>query len=158
MENWRSDRGGEFIDGDLQKWLKTRGFRHETTPSNTPQGNAITKRMNRTLQDRARSMLQHMLLPPGLWAEAISLASYLRNRCQVCGLSKTLEEFWSSVVPKIDHLQSFGCKVYVRLEKQGKMGSSGMDWGTGCLEFGKPMSSSVGSCNKQSPQCWCGTC
>ena len=102
VKNLRSDRGGEFIDGDLQKWLKNRGIRHETTPPNTPQGNAITERMNRTLQDRARSMLLHMQLPPGLWAEAISLASYLRNRCQVSGLPRTPEEMWSGEVPKVD--------------------------------------------------------
>ena len=66
VKNLRSDRGGEFIDGDLQKWLKNRGIRHKTTPPNTPQGNAITERMNRTLQDRARSMLLHVQLPRGL--------------------------------------------------------------------------------------------
>ena len=66
VKNLRSDRGEEFIDGDLQKWLKKGGIRHEKTPPNTPQGNAITERMNRTLQDRARSMLLHVQLPRGL--------------------------------------------------------------------------------------------
>ena len=125
VKNMRLARGGAFIDGELQKWLKFRGVTHKTTPTYTSQGNAITDRMNRTLQDTARSILQHMQLSPSLWAKAISLASYLRYRCQVTGVPKTPEELWSRAVPKVDHLQSFGCKLYMRHEKQERQGKMG---------------------------------
>ena len=36
---------------------------------------------------------------------------------------------WSGEVPKVDHLRSFGCKVYVRLEKQDRAGKmSALAW------------------------------
>ena len=94
VNNFRSDRGGEFFDGDFQLWLRSKGINHEPSPRFTPHANAITKRMNITLEDRARSMLLHMQIPPGLWAEAISHASYLRNRFKVTNLPKTSEEMW----------------------------------------------------------------
>ena len=67
-----------------------------------------------------------MQLPLGLREEEISLASYLRNRCQVNGTPKTLEELWSSFVPKVDHRRSCGYTVYVRLEKQERQGKMGV--------------------------------
>ena len=121
----RSDNGGEYIDASLETWLKEHGITHQTIPARSPQSNGVAERMNRTLQDRARSMLVGAGLGGGFWAEAISTASYIRNRGPVAGLSKTPDELWSGRVPSIKHLKAYGSKAYVSLEKwkrKGKMG------------------------------------
>ena len=120
IKNLRSHRGGEFFDGNFRLWLRSKGINHEPTPLFTPQANAITERMNKTLQDRARSMLLHMQIPPGLWAEAISHASYLRNRYKVTNLPKTPQEMWTGSTPHVDHLRSYGCNVYVNVNVSKK--------------------------------------
>ena len=46
----------------------------------TPQQNGVAERMNRTLNERARSMRLHLGLLKTLWANAVSTAAYLINR------------------------------------------------------------------------------
>ena len=125
VKKLRSDNGGEYIDGDLETWLKEHGILHQTIPARSPQSNGIAERMNRTLQDRARSMLVGAGLGGGFWVEAIATASYIRNRGPVAGLSKTPDELWSGSTPSIKHLRAYGSKAYVSMEKfkrAGKMG------------------------------------
>ena len=57
LKKLRSDNGGEFVNGELGAWLADRGVDHQKIPKESPQSNGIAKRMNRNLQDRARSML-----------------------------------------------------------------------------------------------------
>ena len=121
----RSDNGGEYIDASLETWLKEHGIQHQTIPARSPQSNGVAERMNRTLQDRARSMLVGAGLGGGFWVEAISTASYIRNRGPVAGLSRTPDELWSGKTPTVKHLRAYGSKAYVSLEKfkrKGKMG------------------------------------
>ena len=121
----RSDNGGEYIDESLETWLREHGISHQTIPARSPQSNGVAERMNRTLQDRARSMLVGAGLGGGFWVEAIATASYIRNRGPVAGLSRTPDELWSGKVPTVKHLRSYGSKAYVSLEKfkrSGKMG------------------------------------
>ena len=121
----RSDNGGEYVDAALETWLREHGILHQTIPARSPQSNGIAERMNRTLQDRARSMLVGAGLGGGFWVEAISTASYIRNRGPVTGLSKTPDELWSGSTPSIKHLRAYGSKAYVSMEKfkrKGKMG------------------------------------
>ena len=42
--------------------------------------NGIAERMNRTLNERARSMRIHCGLPKAFWADAMSTTAYLINR------------------------------------------------------------------------------
>ena len=57
VKTMRSDNGGEYIDAAFEKWLKEHGILHQTIPARSPQSNGVSERMNRTIQDRARSML-----------------------------------------------------------------------------------------------------
>ena len=125
VKKLRSDNGGEYIDAGLEQWLKEHGILHQTIPARSPQSNGVAERMNRTLQDRARSMLVGAGLGGGFWFEAISTASYVRNRGPVAGLGRTPEELWTGIMPTVKHLRAFGSKAYVSLEKikrKGKMG------------------------------------
>jgi transposase InsO family protein len=42
----RSDRGGKYIAGELQKFLTEKGIKHKMTTTDTLQHNGVTERMN----------------------------------------------------------------------------------------------------------------
>ena len=75
----KSNNGGEYIDGGFSKYCVAQGIRMEKTIPRTPQQNGVAERMNRTLNERARSMRLHAGLPKTLWADAVSIAAYLIN-------------------------------------------------------------------------------
>ena len=76
----RSNNGGEYIDGGFSEYCAAQGIRMEKTISGTLQQNDVAERMNRTLNEHARSMRLHAGLPKTFWADAISTAAYLINQ------------------------------------------------------------------------------
>ena len=93
----QKNNGGEFTSATLRTWLKKKGFSQEFTPPRTPQANGVAERMDRTLQEMARSMMQDIGLGGGSWGEVFLTASYLRNRGLVRDLPSTPQEMWSGV-------------------------------------------------------------
>ena len=55
----RSDNGGEYIDGGFKEYCVTQSIRVEKTIPGTPQQNGVAERMNKTINERARSMRLH---------------------------------------------------------------------------------------------------
>src|SRR5579871_2579864 len=53
----RSDNGGEFTSKKFKQHLQDYGIQHETTVPYTPQQNGVSERSNRTIVERAKSML-----------------------------------------------------------------------------------------------------
>ena len=51
----------------------------EKTIPETPQQNGVVERLNRTLNERARSMRLHAKLTKTFWADAVSTTTYLIN-------------------------------------------------------------------------------
>ena len=87
-----------------------------TVPGTASQ-NGIAERMNRTLNERARSMRIHCGLPKTLWADAVSTAAYLINRRPSVPLGfKIPEEVWTRKELKYSHLRTFGCTAYVHVD------------------------------------------
>ena len=76
----RSDNEGEYIDGRFSEYCAAQGIRMEKTSCGTPQQNDVAERMNRTINERARSMRLHVGLPKTFWADAVSTAAYLINQ------------------------------------------------------------------------------
>ncbi|RVW44994.1 Retrovirus-related Pol polyprotein from transposon TNT 1-94 [Vitis vinifera] len=72
----RSDNGGEYIDGGFSEYCAAQGIRMEKTIPGTPQQNGVAERMNKSLNERARSMRLHAGLPKTFWADAVSTATY----------------------------------------------------------------------------------
>lgn len=58
VKRLRSDNGREFVNSKMDQICKQNGIVHETTVPYTPQQNGVSERMNRTLIERARCMLQ----------------------------------------------------------------------------------------------------
>lgn len=113
----RTDNGGEYLSKEFQDYLILKGIRHERTIPHTPEQNGVAERMNRTLQESARSMLTHAGLSNGYWAEAVMTAAYLRNRVTTSALQedKTPFEMWYERKPDISHLRVFGCVAYTHV-------------------------------------------
>ena len=66
----RSDNGGEYILKSFVDFCDTKGIKRELTAPYTPPQNGVAERMNRTIQERVRSMLSNAELSNGFWAEA----------------------------------------------------------------------------------------
>jgi len=105
----RSDNGREYVNKQFDQYLSENGIVRQLSTAYCPQQNGVAERFNRTLIEMARSMLCHSGLHTYLWAEAISTAAYLRNRCPTRALDDcTPYEAWTGRKPAVDHLRIFG--------------------------------------------------
>ncbi|KAE8713932.1 Detected protein of unknown function [Hibiscus syriacus] len=117
VKRLRSDNGGEYINRRFIDFCANNGIKMETTVPMTPQQNGVAERMNRTLNERARSMRIHAGLPKFLWVEAINTAAYLINRGPLVPLDGRIpEEVWSKKEINLSHLRVFGCISYVHID------------------------------------------
>ena len=110
----RSDNGGEYMSHEFREYLKQKGIRHETSVPHTPEQNGVAERLNRTLCEKARSMIAHAGLPKMYWAEAIATAAYLKNRLPTRTLNGdvTPYELWYERKADLSHTRVFGCIAY----------------------------------------------
>ena len=77
--------------------------------------------MNRTLNERARSMRIHCGLPKTLRADDVSTVAYMINRGPSVPLGfKNPEEVWSGKELKHSNLRTFGCATYVHVDPEKK--------------------------------------
>ena len=79
-----------------------------------PEQNGVAERWNTTVIELARSMIFVCDVPNELWLEAMSHATYIRNRAYLCAVpDKTPYEKWSGKQPDISFIQEFGCPVWI---------------------------------------------
>jgi transposase InsO family protein len=117
----RSDNGGEYIDGGFKEYCAVNGIRMEKTVPGTPQQNDTAERMNKTINERARSMRLHSGLPQTFWADAVHTAVYLINRGPSVPLEFRLpEEVWRGKEVQLSHLKVFRCVSYVHIDSDAR--------------------------------------
>ncbi|PIL25828.1 transcription factor [Ganoderma sinense ZZ0214-1] len=117
-----TDGGGEFCSNEFGNYIKERGGHHEKTPHDTPEGNGVSERANRTLAEHSRAMLIDSGLPQYLWSYALLHATWLKNRTSTRALDgKTPYEARYGTQPDLRGLKPFGAKCWVRLEHAPKM-------------------------------------
>lgn len=113
IEVLRTDNGKEYVCSKLEELLKRNGIRHELSVTYTPEQNGVAERVNRTLVEKARCMLQDAGLSKKYWGEAISTAAYLKNRSLTKVVyGRTPEEAWTGKKVDLSHLRVFGCKAF----------------------------------------------
>ncbi|CAI7910229.1 unnamed protein product [Closterium sp. NIES-53] len=106
----RTDGGGEFVNAELEKWIKSKGIKHDVTTPYTPQQNGEAEQLNRTLVEAVRSLLQHSKLGSEWWGETSSLAAWIHNRLPTKVLpGMTPFEAWTGTKPNLSRLRTFGC-------------------------------------------------
>ena len=114
----RINNGGEFCKKEFEEFYKKCGIARQKNTPYTPEKNGVAKRMNKTLMERARSMLNGAGLGQEFWAEAVEATCYLVNRSPSSTLEdKTPQEVWTSKKPSLSHLMVFGCDAYVHVPK-----------------------------------------
>ena len=75
-----TDNGGEYVSGGFKTFLRDNRIKLETTLPYNPEMNGVSERLNRTLMDRARTLIAHADLPKIYWAEAVQTALFITNR------------------------------------------------------------------------------
>ena len=129
----RSDNGGEFASGKFAAFCRDRGIVQKFTPPYTPQLNGVAERMNRTLVESTRCMLEHADLSIEYWGKAVMTAAFLRNRCptRATGNDKSPYECWTQKKPLLKNLKVFGCHAYVHVPRERR---SKLDARSACCE------------------------
>ena len=115
----QTDNGGEFTSNYLRNRLKEKGIRLQTTVPYSPEQNGVAERMNRTLVDRARTLLSHSGLPTRYWQFAMATATHITNRLPTkANHHQSPYQLWTGKIPDISHLRVFGCRAYAHIPDQ----------------------------------------
>ena len=118
----RTDGGGEFISIAFRAWLADKGVTMQTTPPNLVESNGNSKRLNRTLQDKCRTMMVAAAVPGYLWEEFMMAANTLRNVTPVSNLECTPYQKWTGHTPDISKLRVLGSKFSCQIDKKKRHG------------------------------------
>lgn len=110
----RSDNGTEF-KGRLQEFFRDQGIIHQTSADYTPEQNGRAERLNRTLIEKVRAMLEEFKLSPKFWAAALETACYIRNCIPSKGTTESPHALFYGKAPDVHRLRVFGCLAYVHV-------------------------------------------
>jgi transposase InsO family protein len=88
----RLDNGGEYEDRGFKRFCAVKEIRMEKTFPRTSWQNGVAKRMNKTLNERARSMRLHAGLPKTFWVDVVRTDTYLINKGSLVLLGHRLPE------------------------------------------------------------------
>jgi hypothetical protein len=117
----RVDNGKELVNDEVKQFCAEEGITIETSAPYSPSQNGVAERFNRTLMELVRAMLIAKGLPPFLWDEAVSHATFIRNRSPTRALKgKTPYEAWTGKKPDVSHFREFGCDVWVLDEDKNR--------------------------------------
>ena len=100
------------------------GIQHIVTPPYTPMQNGMAERMNRTLMESARCILEDSQLGKEFWGHAVLTAAHIHNRLRSHSYQdKSPIEHWTGKIPGIGHLRVFGSMTWVHVpsEKRQKL-------------------------------------
>ena len=112
----RTDNGTEFVNKELSNFLSIEGIQHQTTVPYCPQQNGVAERTNRSIIEKARSLLSGSNLSKAYWEDAVGTAVYLKNRSPHRSLhGDTPYERWHGEKPDLSHLRIFGCRAMVHI-------------------------------------------
>lgn len=115
----RCDNGGEYTSNNFKDYCKENGIVIDYTVPYTPQQNGKAERFNRSLMEKARSMIHESSVPKFFWDEAIKTAAYLMNRSPSAILeNNTPAEIWHKRKPNVSNLRVFGSTVYYHIPKE----------------------------------------
>lgn len=114
----RSDNGGEFTSCKFETFLQEQGIQHQKTVPHTSQQNGVAERLlNRTVVERAVSVMSVERLPVTLWAEVVSTVIYLHNRSPSVSVPTTPFQCLYQKPPNLSRLRAIGCVAWAHLRK-----------------------------------------
>jgi transposase InsO family protein len=115
----RTDNGIEYTNDEFRDFCEQHCIRRHFTVRKTPQQNGVTKRMNRSIAERARCLRLNAGLAKIFWVDVVSMACYLINRSPRIALDgKVTEEVWTGNEVDYSSLRVFGCPTYVHIPSE----------------------------------------
>lgn len=113
----RSDKGTEFLGGEIQNVLKREGIQNDTSAPHTPQHNGVAERFNRTISQKVRAYMLDSHLPKSIWDLAVSAAVYAYNRTPHKSIDYEIPycRLAPSYHVRMDQLKRFGCIAYAKI-------------------------------------------
>jgi hypothetical protein len=128
------DKGGEFCSDEMKEYFESNGTRLTYALTDTPEYNGIAERMNRTLQENARALLEQVNAPQHYWSYALEQAALIHNVLPIPHLKSItpyVEMYGQDdraraeeeVVKILQRIKTFGCDAYVHIpkEERGKL-------------------------------------
>jgi hypothetical protein len=115
---------------NFQYDLKEEGTIFTYSVPASQQQNGAAERLNQTLLNKSKKMMNLSGLPTKYWPLSCLYANYCRNICPTSGNHITPFESVSSREPTYDHIRVFGCKVWSRHGSQEKFKKFVDDKGT----------------------------
>ena len=113
----RCDRGTEYLNNKFKNFCREKGIRIGATVGYSPKSNGRSERMNRTLLDKARTMLIACGLDEKFWPEAMMCSSFLVNR--VINANDVIPaEKWYGRKVNYSRFRTFGCNAYLFVPKE----------------------------------------
>ncbi|KAI7944398.1 hypothetical protein MJO28_010093 [Puccinia striiformis f. sp. tritici] len=110
----RCDNGGEFTSKKFMDLLKARGITIAHSSPYHPEENGEAERVNRTINDMARVMLQNSKLPQMFWSYAQQVAAYIHNRVPHTRIfPSTPIELLFGQTPVPEYVYPFGARALV---------------------------------------------
>lgn len=117
----RMDNGREYANKEFKHFCAERGIEEIFTVPYTPELNGVAERYNRTIMEKARSMIFDAGLEKRFWNEAVYAAVYVTNRSPTRALKNsnaTPAEMWFGKKPNLSNLKVFGCEAFVHVPNQ----------------------------------------
>jgi hypothetical protein len=109
-----TDKGGEFVNMQMQEWYKTQGIEHVLVGPKSSQLN-LCERTHQSLVEMTKATMKDAGFPRSLWPEALRNAVYLKNRVYNKGTQGIPFEMMFGVKPDIHHIRKFGALAYVHI-------------------------------------------
>lgn len=96
----RTDNGLEFVNIAFNEFCRKAGITRHRTCTYMPLQNGVAERMNWTIMENVRCLLNESGLEEEFWAEAVNIATYMINRSPTASLNfKSPEEVWLGKQP-----------------------------------------------------------
>nr|GEX57039.1 hypothetical protein [Tanacetum cinerariifolium] len=106
---------------EYKKGLPKKAKTPQLTPSYTPQHNGVFERINRTLFDMVRSMMNLTTLPLSFWNYALESAIRILNMVPTKKVDKTPYVLWYGKVLNLSYLKVWGCEAPVKRDTPNKL-------------------------------------
>ncbi len=113
IKTLKTDNGTEYVNKNLINYLNSKGIELiHSTPGN-PQQNGKAERLNQTINNCAKTLLNSVNLPLNFWDSAVICAAKLYNCNPHSGINNKIpDEIFYKKPIDISHFKVFGCKVY----------------------------------------------
>ena len=104
----RWDRGGKFTSDEFKNYYEKHEIKRQFVIARTPQHNGVVERMNITVQEMAKAMLDESEVPKTFWGEVVQTIINILNKVHIrVNSDKTPYELWHGIPTSIKHFKVF---------------------------------------------------